>query len=376
MKILLVLENAGAGSGRHVIDLTRGLASAGHEVHVVYSPGRLESWFEHELRQITGALSAQIKMVRGLHPVDVISVIKLRKYIRENGPFAVVHGHSSKGGAVARLAATGTGAVRVYTPHAFFTLAAEISPLKAQIYRVAERLLGYLCETIICVSNAEKRHAREMGLAPAKLTTICNGLSSLPKADKQSVRQELGLQPGQVCIGSVGRLAPQKAFDLLIRAFGLVAADEDKACLVIVGSGPDQEELQKLVKELQLENQVMLPGQADGARVMAGFDVFAMTSIYEAFPYVLLEAAQRGLPIVATEVGGTEELVHEGLNGHVLAQGDVRGVAEKLKLMVANPARRTEMGKMSKRIVENFSVEKMVQETLSAYETAISNRKS
>lgn len=376
MKILLVLENAGAGSGRHVIDLTRGLASAGHEVHVVYSPGRLESWFEHELRQITGAKSAQIKMVRGLHPVDVISVIRLRKYIRENGPFEVVHGHSSKGGAVARLAATGTGAARLYTPHAFFTLAAEISPLKAKIYRVAERLLAIFCETIICVSKAEKLHAREMGLAPSKLTVVCNGIDPLPEVDKRLIRQELGLQPGQACIGSVGRLAPQKSFDLLIRAFGLIAADDSKIRLLIVGSGPDKDALQQLVRKLQLENQVMLPGQADGARVMAGFDVFAMTSIYEAFPYVLLEAAQRGLPIVATEVGGTEELVQEGINGHVLAQGDVRGVAEKLKLIVANPARRTEMGKMSKKIVENFSVEKMVRETLSAYKTAISKKES
>ncbi len=372
MKILMVLENAGAGSGRHVIDLTRGLAKAGHEVHVVYSPGRLEGWFSIELQQISNAVSAVIRMVRGLRPADVMSVLRLRNYINRHGPFAVVHGHSSKGGAVARLAATGTGAARVYTPHAFFTLAAEISPLKARIYRIAERVLASFCEAIICVSSAENRHAREMGIAPDKLTTICNGIDPLPVVDRESIRQELGLKADQVCIGSVGRLAPQKAYDELIRAFEPVAASENKAQLVIIGTGPEKNALQQLVSDLSLGDRVSLPGSADGPRVMAAFDVFAMTSVYEAFPYVLLEAAQRSLPIVATEVGGTEELVQEGVNGFVIPQGNSDCFAEKLRVLIEDSELRSRMGEMSLKLVKAFSVETMVGRTLSTYGSVVS----
>jgi glycosyltransferase involved in cell wall biosynthesis len=368
LRILLLLENAGAGSGRHVIDLARGLSVRGHDVTLLYSQSRLEDWFERELRASPAVRRATLPMRPGLGPADASTIVAVRRFIQNNGPFDVIHGHSSKAGALARLGGWKTPGVKVYTPHAFYTLGSPAGSATGWFYASLERVLARLCDGIICVSTAEGRHAESrLAISPMKLFVVPNGLDPLPPGDRMYMRARLGLEDANFCIGFVGRLARQKAVHRLLEAFAAVYAANAHARLVIVGDGSDADSLKRLGEQLGLAEAVTWTGAADGIEMMSAFDLFAMPSLYEAFPYVLLEAMHRGLPILATRVGGVDELVREDVNGHVVEQGDVHAYAQRLAERVADPAGSRRMGAASRQIVAGFDLDAMVNGTAAVY---------
>jgi glycosyltransferase involved in cell wall biosynthesis len=117
-KVLIVVEASGGGSGRHVVELTDGLLGSGCEVHVIYSRLRADRAFLNGLAALIGVRTHQVPMRREPHWSDIACLWQIRRYIREAGEFEIIHAHSSKAGPLARLAAIGTDAARVYTPHA------------------------------------------------------------------------------------------------------------------------------------------------------------------------------------------------------------------------------------------------------------------
>src|SRR3954470_24201961 len=122
LRVCLVTESAGGGVGRHFLDLAAGLAARGEHVSAIYSPGRCDAAFHERLPTIRGVHFVSSPMRRAVHPLDVADSLRLVARIREVGPFDLIHGHSSKGGALARLAARWLEIPCVYTPHAFVTL--------------------------------------------------------------------------------------------------------------------------------------------------------------------------------------------------------------------------------------------------------------
>ncbi|MGB5347191.1 MAG: glycosyltransferase [Woeseia sp.] len=367
LKILLVIETGGAGSGRHVVDLARALSSQGHRVSVVYSPRRADSWFVNEIAALDNVRVYIQPMQRGPHFSDFAAIARVRRIISDDGPFDIVHGHSSKGGAISRLAACRTGSKSLYTPHAFITMNHTMSAAKRFFYGSIERLLAPFADAVICVSSAEYDHALSLKISRRVLRTVPNGLRPLAEENRADIRAELGLNADDVAIGFVGRLDPQKAVDMLILAFAETAKQHANARLVIVGQGADEPALRQLADSTGAADRIVWTGPASGARLMAAFDLLAMPSLYEAFPYVLIEAAFRGLPIVATAVGGTAELVHDDYNGKIVAQRDPAGLAVELGRLVSDEQKRQRYGAASKELGKNFTVEVMAANTLALY---------
>ncbi len=370
-RILLVLENAGSGSGRHVLDLCRGLIARGHDVTLLYSRSRLENWFEEELAATTALNAVTLDMRPGLRLADIASCRAVRRYLNARGPFDVIHGHSAKGGALARLAARARDGVRVYTPHALYTLRFAPGSIPGRFYGLLEKTLARECEGIICVSSAEHRHAVTLGLPSTKLFTVENGLAPLPPVDRDALRRHLRLADDNVAIGFVGRLAAQKAVHRLINAFAKVHAVQPRARLVIVGCGPDEAALRSLARKTSAADAIVWTGEVNGPQIMGALDIFALSSRYEAFPYALLEAAARELPIVSTRVGGVTELVVDDENGVVVEQDDGDGLVRALTDLVRDSARRQAMGAASKRIVRQYDFAGMVRKTLDVYTTLL-----
>jgi glycosyltransferase involved in cell wall biosynthesis len=376
LRILLVIEAAGGGAGRHVLDLARGLASRGHQVALAWSPHRAETAFRDAISTLPAVRLHQVRMQRSPGPGDFSATLAIRRLIRDAGPFDIVHGHSSKAGALARLAAMGVRVPVIYTPHALVTMDPDMGRLHHAAYQFAELTLAGLASRIICVSEEERAHAAMLGINPAKLVVIPNGIARLAPADRTRARTQLGLDELTPCVGFVGRLSAQKAVARLLRAFRL-AALHDQAHLVIAGEGPDREALESLARELGLQNLVTFTGQTDGPALMAGFDLFVLSSRYEAFPYVLLEALARGLPIVTTAVGGARAVVQDGANGFVVPEHDDPSMlAQRIGELLANPARRTAMGAASLERAPSFSHERMVERTLSVYEEVLGHGQS
>jgi glycosyltransferase involved in cell wall biosynthesis len=302
---------------------------------------------------------------------DVQDMYALRDLVGRLRPFDVLHGHSSKAGALLRLAARGTGIPCVYTPHAFITLDPAIGFLKRIAYAHIERALGTLASQIVCVSTTEFAHARSLGIPASRLVVVPNGIAPLPPASRQAARLALGLPPHAMVIGTVGRLTHQKAMERLLKAFAMGPAALPDARLVIGGDGPAAAELRAQAEGLGVADRVLLPGQVDGAQAMAAFDVFALPSRYEAFPYVLLEAAARGLPVVMTDTGGAGEAVRDGYNGFVVPQEDAEAFSARLLELGREPTLRRRLGRQSHALSRRFTAERMVRDTLAVYEAVM-----
>jgi glycosyltransferase involved in cell wall biosynthesis len=367
--VMMVLETGGGGAARHVVDLTRGLIDRGYCVTLAYSAKRAEPLFLEEIHSMPDLQCVRIEMTRDVSVMDLQAARAIRAYMLQFGPFQVVHGHSSKGGALSRLAAIGTATARVYTPHAFVTLNPSLDRARRAIYSRAELALSHLADAIICVSREELDHAVSLGIDPARLYLVPNGVDPLPATDRSVVRRRLGLEDGQVCIGFVGRLIAQKAVDRLVQAFALVHRRVPSTRLALVGTGSEESALRDLSARLNVSDVTIWLGNAHGRALMAGFDLLALPSVYEGAPYVLLEAAQRGLPIVTTNVGGADQIVADGVTGFLVPRDDTTKFAQSLLRLCSDAALRARMtaaaGSGRPR-----TAQQMIDETLEVYSAA------
>lgn len=324
LNILQVLEPSGGGSGRHFVDLCGALARSGHDVTAIYSPTRAEQRFVDELTALPLKLVIPVPMSRAPSPSDFAAWQAINRVMREQGPFDIVHGHSSKAGALTRLRSPGRHIPRIYTPHAFRTMDPTLGKGGRRIYGKIESLLGrHFSDAVICVSEDEKKHAATALRIPEHLLhTVINGVDQPPSADGQEIRARLGVRPENFVFGFVGRLSPQKAPERLIEAFRRIAVDRTDIELAIVGFGELLDDVKIQILEGGLSDRVHVTSEVPGALAMQAFDALVTASRYEAMSYVMLEGAAAGLPMVLTEVGGATTVVEHGVNGFIVPNDD------------------------------------------------------
>ena len=371
LKILLIVEACGGGTGRHVIDLAKGLVRRGHEVHIIHSPVRAERQFEQELHQLHTAHRIAVRMHRTPYFSDITALWAVRKYLAAHGPFDIVHGHSSKGGIIARLASLGLNTTKVYTPHCLRTLDPGLSQVSKMLYLAMERVTSQFTDAIIAVSQEELSHCLDCGFDEEKLHLVVNGISPAGMPPRQELRTRIGVRESEVLIGFIGRMVPQKAPQRMIQAFAEVATRHSGAKLVMIGDGPLKTPAMRQARQLGLEHRVIWASGDEGRSRLSAFDVFAMPSRYEAMPYVLLEALAAGLPIVATDVGGASSAVASGINGFVTPNWDVEKFANKLTRIVADDDLRCRMSKSSVIRSHEFTLERMLDKTVRVYQMAL-----
>ena len=366
-RVLMVVESSGGGTGRHVVDLCRGLSARGCEVHLLYSTARTDRIFLEGICGLPAVRCTPLPMRRAIHPSDLVAVMETRRYLHLHGPFDAVHGHSSKGGAVARLAALGLGVPAFYTLHGFIVMDPELPPWKRALYWAIELTLGVRTRRIIAVSPEERRAALRVGLGRRRVALVPNGVDSAEITPRAHARKLLGVGDGEVVVGFVGRFVTQKAPHVLVRAFGTAVAGKAQDRLALVGAGPLEAPLRKLADELGVADHVLWLGERDARTVMAAFDVFAISSCKEGLPYVVLEAMSAGLPVVATDTAGVESLVSTGVNGAVVPCGDAGAFGAALATLMNDPALRARYGRASLQRVARFSTDAMVEQTLALY---------
>ena len=370
LRVLMIVESSGGGTGRHVLDLSEGLIERGCEVHLMYSTGRADGAFLDRLAGLSALRSTPLNMRTAVHPGDALAVGAVRRYLRAFGPFEVVHGHSSKGGALARLAAAGTGTRAFYTLHGLIMMDPGLARWKRLFYLAVELGLSLRTAAIIAVSPEEARAAVRLGLGRSRVTTIPNGVGPAALAPREQARREIGAPEDAVVIGFVGRLVSQKAPDVLVRAFAAAARAAPRAHLAVVGAGPLEASTRALAAELGVAGKVAWLGERDAREVLAGFDVMALASRKEGLPYVVLEAMAAGLPVVATASAGVEILVEPGTTGAVVPRDDAVAFGRALAELVSDAAKRSAWGEAARERASGFTVDKMVDRTLDTYHGA------
>jgi glycosyltransferase involved in cell wall biosynthesis len=159
-----------------------------------------------------------------------------------------------------------------------------------------------------------------------------------------AVRSELGIGTGELLILQVARLDPLKDHATAIRTLGHVVRQGVNAQLVLVGEGPERPRIHELVQQQQLEGRVRCLGlRTDIPRLLSAADLFLLTSVTEGIPLVLIEALAVGLPVVATRVGGVEEVIEDGKTGLLAPRGDDVALAEHALRLARHPTLRQQM---------------------------------
>lgn len=376
MKVLLIIEAALGGSGRHVLDLAEGLMARGETVHLAYSPLRADYRFTTGLASLRKARSEfrchSIPITRELSVSDFRSYLQVTGYVRRHGPFDVIHGHSTKAGFLARVLLRRRGARFVYTPHGLMTLDPAVTGVRRRAVCLLESALSSLSDAVVAVSANERRCAVETRIEADKLVVIPNGLDQAHDTSqterRQEIRNSLGFSPDTVCIGWIGRLVTYKDPGRVLESFAMLKQHTaHPVCLVMIGWGPLEAAVRRRATELRISNDVLFLGQVDGAAHAPAFDILAHSSRFEAFGYVFLEALSSGVPIVTTRVGGADELVSDGVTGYICDPWDAQAFATYLQRLVENPQLRETMALAARERAAWFSVARMVDSIQELY---------
>jgi glycosyltransferase involved in cell wall biosynthesis len=245
--------------------------------------------------------------------------------------------------------------------------------------RTVVRMLSQVTARTVAVSPQTRDVlAGMMGpIARRRLTCIANGVDvdrfvARPADARRTLRRELGVGEDVPLVGSVGRLAPEKDYATLVRAFAACKASHPAACLAIAGDGPDRSSLDSLVESLRLQSDVRLAGaRADVERFLAALDVFVLSSTTEGTSIALLEAMASGLPVVATAVGGTVDLITHEHNGLLVTSADVPGIGHAISRMLSDRTAADQMGVAARQTAESrYSLRSMSDEYNELYRAA------
>ncbi len=207
--------------------------------------------------------------------------------------------------------------------------------------------------------------------APADVTVIPNGIPLPPAATRtaaEKIREELGVPPDAVFIVCASRLEPEKDLITLLEAMPLLPASPPVK-LAIAGAGAMEAELNGKVRDWELADCVSLLGfRRDVLSVIAAADIFVLPSKAEPFGLVLIEAMAQGKPVVATAAGGPLEIVVSGVTGILVPPNSPAALADALRALILDPAKRTEMGRQGrKRFSEYFTADRMSKQTITLY---------
>ncbi len=295
---------------------------------------------------------------------------RLAALIREGGA-DVVNGHNPSGGLYAALAARAAGApVALRTEHSV-----HYPGRHSRVYPVLEALATRHARRVICVCEAVRAsHAPRFGALGRRFVTVRNGVSQpRPGRTRAAVRAALGLEDGCVAALTVGSLTPQKAQDVLLRAFALAAAALPAARLLVAGDGPLRARLEGACRVAGLTERVRFLGARDDVHdLLAAADLFVLSSRREGLPVTLLEAMAAGRAALATRAGGCGEAIVEGETGRLVAVGDAEALAAALGDMLRDRDGLARMGEAARRRWESgFTAERMVRETEDVYAAAL-----
>jgi glycosyltransferase involved in cell wall biosynthesis len=267
----------------------------------------------------------------------------LRELVAElrRGKFDVVHTHSSKAGALGRVAAHRVGVPAiVHTFHGFPFHNFQAWPVRAAYVEI-ERRLGRITDQFLAVGGAVAAQAISLKIAPAEriraiASAIDIDISPVSPASRLAARRLLDLPDDLPVVGTVGRLAAQKAPQDLVAAIDAISRS-DVHC-VWIGDGPERRRIQQLIERRGLGRRFLLVGERrDVAKILPAFDVFALASHYEGLPCSIVEAMTCGIPVVATAVNAVPEVVVPGRTGLLVPPGAPRLLGQAIAYLLDHP---------------------------------------
>jgi glycosyltransferase involved in cell wall biosynthesis len=357
--VLIVIKGLGRGGAEQL--LLSGvpyLDTASYRYQFAY----LLPWKDSLVPELTGAGFA-VHCLQGARGPGWAG--RLRALVRREG-IGLVHVHSPVAAAGVRAVA-GRRTRVVYTEHNLWdryhpaTWAANLAtfPRNDHVFAVSETVRQSI------------RYPGPLRLLPMPpLETLHHGLdpAAVPVPGRDGVRAELGIPEDAPVVGSVANFKAAKDHATLLRAAAQVRQAIPSVRFVLVGQGPLEAETRRLAGQLGLDQTVVFAGfRTDATRLMAGFDAFALSSTYEGLPIALIEAMAVGCPAVVTRVGGTPEVVTDGVHGFLVPPRDPAALAAGLTRLLGDRALRDGLGQAAAARAQDFDIRTAVRRMEQVY---------
>lgn len=332
VKIALISEALGGGVRRHIIDLMKSLDKDKFDIYFLYNSHRADDVMLEEFPNLInlGIHLIEIKSLSnkiGLN--DIVAFKNIYSVLKKINP-DIVHCHSSKAGAVGRIAARLIGVKFVYyTPHAYVFQNIYLSKIKKEIYIFIEKILSrYFTTKTINVSLGEKHYALNHNIDKCdKFIVIYNGIKENNSIGnifiKNKLEREFKIETQIMTIGVVSRVDEQKDPVTFINIAKETLNKYSDVKFIYVGDGDLYKTMKEQVLQEGLEEKIIFTGfRKDTEDILGIFDIVLTTSLYEGMPYVLIESLASSLPIVATDVVGNNEIVVNNKNGLLFEVGN------------------------------------------------------
>ena len=325
VRILHVAQAAG-GVDRYIRMLLKYLDKEKFENILVCS----QDFHEEDYRGLVDSFE-QIEMTRAIGSNDLKAIKEVRALIKKYNP-DIVYAHSSKAGAIARVADIGLKNHCVYNPHGWaFNM--RCSAKKKAMYTAIEKIAAPFCDKIICISEAEKQSALNKKICrDDKLQVIFNGvdIEAYENGVRGTVtRKDLNIPVDAFVVGMVGRMSPQKAPDIFVEMAKQVKDVVPNAHFIIVGNGKQEDEIRRYAEDNGFADSLHITGWVDNPMSYVElFDVACLLSRWEGFGLALPEYMMAGKPIVASRVDAIPNIIRDGENGLLVEVDDALETSE------------------------------------------------
>lgn len=369
LRILHVFRAPVGGLFRHVGDLARIQAAAGHRVGIICDATTGGERAEKALADLAPHLALGVKrlpMQRNPHPSDVTALMGVRARVQETGA-TVLHGHGAKGGVYARLCPV-AGPIRAYTPHGG-SYNYRPGTMLHRFYMGIERGLGRLTDVFLFESEfVAARHRTYAGGDERLARIVHNGIA-------ESEFEPVGTVAAAFDLVYVGELREAKGLPILLLALSRLRKEGRPLSLLMVGSGPDTESLTAMADELGVRDAIAFEPPQPIRPVLGRGRVMVVPSLAESLPYVVLEAAAACQPLVATNVGGIPEIFGTFAGG-LVAPRDVNALSGAIARILDEPAeiRDGRAKALSDSVRARFSMSRMGADVLYGYAAALQAR--
>jgi glycosyltransferase involved in cell wall biosynthesis len=373
MKIVHVFRAPVGGLFRHVIDLTKEQAARGHEIGIFCDSTFAGERNERLLAELQPHLKLGLRraeMHRNPHWTDLSALAAMHRFCKDAGA-DVLHGHGSKGGFYARLAASlgRRGPITAYTPHGGSLNYRPGSTLHGLYMRI-ERFLERGTDIFLFESQFIADKFREFVCETDAVTRIA--LNGLYPHELEPVAQK----PDAADFLYIGEFRFAKGIDNLLEALATMRRPDGRCpTLLMVGQGPDEPALRQQAVKLRVAREVSFLKPMSIREAFSLARAMVVPSRFESMPYVVIEAAGAGMPLVSTDVGGIPEIFGEERR-RLIPCDDIAALAGAMSQMIAMPdaERRADGDRLATHIRTNFCVVKMATTVLDAYRTAAHRR--
>lgn len=366
MRILYVITLPDIGGAQtHLLEVACAMQKSGHDVQIV--AGKY-GWLTEQLAIKGIEISVIDELVREISlKKDWAAVQEIRNIIKKWQP-DIVHCHSSKAGIIGRVAAFMEGVPGIFTAHGW-AFTEGVPFFKRVLYSVIENIMLNITAKCFCVSEYDRCLAKKWFLRDShKIMTVHNGIGD-DGLQRYAIARKL--DAGSVFrLIMVGRFSKPKDHMLLIKAVDDINKKyPGKVHLKLVGDGDLFAAAKQYVIANNLGDFIILLGESTCVdSLLAQSDVFCLISNYEGLPISIIEAMRAGLPVIASDVGGNNELVADGVNGYLISRGDREGLVQAIEKLIKDRALITEFGKRSQeKFRTEFAFSAMMQKIESAY---------